>query len=214
MKSGKIKKLRYNNDGFSLVELIIVIAIMAVLAASIAPAVIRYIKKSREARAVTEAEAIVNATQSGFAAISSQDYAVNLDKTFRKSNGTNVRCGVVTNLMLKKAQNKGADAVADTASDYSDYLLAIEILDDLNIGSNSNYNFRNFSGSGTEPIGQNCSSFYSQYKCPGVIIIYNDHEQVIMMEYYNNDILVHYEDGEYTVSDSPNFTGSDRIIYN
>ncbi|SNU08039.1 prepilin-type N-terminal cleavage/methylation domain-containing protein [Lachnospiraceae bacterium] len=37
------------DKGFSLVELIIVIAIMAILAASIAPALIRYINKSRKA---------------------------------------------------------------------------------------------------------------------------------------------------------------------
>lgn len=37
------------NKGFSLVELIIVIAIMTVLAMAIAPALIRYIEKSREA---------------------------------------------------------------------------------------------------------------------------------------------------------------------
>ena len=37
------------NKGFSLVELIIVIAIMAILAAAIAPALIRYIDKSRSA---------------------------------------------------------------------------------------------------------------------------------------------------------------------
>ena len=36
------------NKGFSLVELIIVVAIITVLAAAIAPAVIRYIEKSRE----------------------------------------------------------------------------------------------------------------------------------------------------------------------
>ena len=36
------------NNGFSLVELIIVIAIMAILATVIAPALIRFIDKSRK----------------------------------------------------------------------------------------------------------------------------------------------------------------------
>ena len=48
----------YKNKGFSLVELIIVIAIMAVLAAAIAPALIRYINKSRKADDIAAADAI------------------------------------------------------------------------------------------------------------------------------------------------------------
>ena len=52
------------NKGFSLVELIIVIAIMAILAAAIAPALIRYIDKSRKADDVTAAGTIQTAVQS------------------------------------------------------------------------------------------------------------------------------------------------------
>ncbi len=46
------------NKGFSLVELIIVIAIMAILAAAIAPALIRYIDKSRRGDDVQAAATI------------------------------------------------------------------------------------------------------------------------------------------------------------
>jgi len=55
------------NKGFSLVELIIVIAIMAILAAAIAPALIRYIDKSRRADDVAAAETINTAIQSALA---------------------------------------------------------------------------------------------------------------------------------------------------
>lgn len=50
-----------NNKGFSLVELIIVIAIMAILAGAIAPALIRYIDKSRKSNDVSSAKAIKTA---------------------------------------------------------------------------------------------------------------------------------------------------------
>ncbi len=55
------------NKGFSLVELIIVIAIMAILAAAIAPALIRYIDKSRKADDVTAGGTINSAVSAALA---------------------------------------------------------------------------------------------------------------------------------------------------
>ena len=55
------------NKGFSLVELIIVIAIMAILAAAIAPALIRYIDKSRKADDLAAAETINTAVSAALA---------------------------------------------------------------------------------------------------------------------------------------------------
>ena len=55
------------NKGFSLVELIIVIAIMAILAAAIAPALIRYIDKSRRSDDVAAAETINTSAQAALA---------------------------------------------------------------------------------------------------------------------------------------------------
>lgn len=52
-----------NNRGFSLVELIIVIAIMAILSAVIVPAIIRYIDKSRKAMDVQTAQVIYEAVE-------------------------------------------------------------------------------------------------------------------------------------------------------
>ena len=55
------------NKGFSLVELIIVIAIMAILAAAIAPALIRYIDKSRKADDLTAGGVINTAVNAALA---------------------------------------------------------------------------------------------------------------------------------------------------
>ena len=57
----RVKGKNLSNHGFSLVELIIVIAIMAILAAVIAPMLIRYIDKSRKASDVETASVIYNA---------------------------------------------------------------------------------------------------------------------------------------------------------
>ncbi|WP_173471948.1 prepilin-type N-terminal cleavage/methylation domain-containing protein [Eubacterium ruminantium] len=59
--------MKKTNKGFSLVELIIVIAIMAILAAAIAPALIRYIDKSRRADDVTAAGTVLTGVQTAMA---------------------------------------------------------------------------------------------------------------------------------------------------
>jgi len=52
--------LRSANQGFSLVELIIVIAIMAILAAALAPQLMKYIQKSRDSSDNSTAASIKN----------------------------------------------------------------------------------------------------------------------------------------------------------
>ena len=90
------------NKGFSLVELIIVIAIMAILAAAIAPALIRYIDKSRRADDVTAAGTI-NSSMS--AALANEDI---YDEIFTVTAG---------NIVIYADQNSGAWNTANTKMD-------------------------------------------------------------------------------------------------
>lgn len=69
--------MKKNNKGFSLVELIIVIAIMAILAGALAPALIKYINKSRRSADISNADTIRTACQT---AMSDEDAMVAIEK--------------------------------------------------------------------------------------------------------------------------------------
>ncbi len=198
------------NRGFSLVELIIVIAIMAILAGAIAPALIRYIEKARAARATDEARIILNAVEAGIASNVGNNADLQIDSTFVTLDGTTVNCGVITNWIIGRTQS--GQVFTDTDPDYANFLLSKEILANLQSESNSSYKFYNFNGNANRPIGMNCASFASQYNCPGLIIAYDASGKVIYLEYYNYGCLVRYEKSEYTfLQDVDNFVGTNRL---
>lgn len=58
-----MKKEKMNDKGFSLVELIIVIAIMAVLVVVLAPQYLKYVERSRNSTDMQNATAVVTACQ-------------------------------------------------------------------------------------------------------------------------------------------------------
>lgn len=67
MKKEDVKVKKLNNKGFSLVEIIIVIAIMAVLAGALAPQLIKYIDKSRKSADIQTAQTIATAVSTALA---------------------------------------------------------------------------------------------------------------------------------------------------
>lgn len=79
------------NGGFSLVEIVVVIAIMAILVGVLAPAYFRYVEKSRRQSDDTAADEILHATEN---VVLSGEYAVTSDTilvTFSKSSGVVVQ---------------------------------------------------------------------------------------------------------------------------
>lgn len=81
------KQKTTTNKGFSLVELIVVIAIMAVLVAVLAPAMLRYVENSRKSTDAQTVAGVVNTVEAAIIdeALEADTYVIHIDE-----NGCNV----------------------------------------------------------------------------------------------------------------------------
>ena len=77
----KLGKKQKTNKGFSLVELIVVIAIMAVLVGVLAPQLMKYVEKSREATDIQNCDSIASALKAYYADKEDQTDPVTINVT-------------------------------------------------------------------------------------------------------------------------------------
>ena len=127
------------NKGFSLVELIIVIAIMAILAAAIAPALIRYIDKSRRGDDVQAAATINTAVTATLANEDAYDAAAANMKSggavLATANAHTAHSSFVTGAGLATTDNKHLTFINDLNSNLGGEAPQIKYIKDFNNGT-------------------------------------------------------------------------------
>lgn len=81
-----MKRTKKNNKGFSLVELIVVVLIMAIIAVALAPQVMKWVNESRKSADASTYDSVVAAAQDALAdeaawnACASVDFTIEIDK--------------------------------------------------------------------------------------------------------------------------------------
>ncbi len=128
-----------NNKGFSLVELIIVIAIMAVLVGTLAPQYIRYVEKSRIAADKATIDEVVTVLE---VLAASSDAGLSVDKTYTVTFTKGVMS--TSNLRAGDDGNTKADnAVYAQLVDSNNYTLKSSACKDTTISATLAYDSTN-----------------------------------------------------------------------
>lgn len=188
-------RIKRNNKGFTLVELIVVLVILAILAAILVPALLGYIDRAKSSQTVTNARNFYTAAQSALA----EHYAVNYDKielttqqyydVDMKQNVARISNGAFKDALDGRTFNDTETNVTHKMSTFN-IQMCRRMLDylDSNSKKGGQYTFT----SNTLPAGKKPSEYYSSSANRGqpmVAIYYNDKGKVVRVEYADESLF-------------------------
>lgn len=105
MKNLLAKRVKKNNKGFTLVELIIVIAIIAILVAVLAPNYVRYVDRSRWSSDRNDCESLLQEIRTAIVDTQNEEGTVSDCEITVASDGTKVTSGTLSPDMAKSLFN-------------------------------------------------------------------------------------------------------------
>lgn len=178
-----------NKKGFTLIELIVVIAIIGIVASILVPSLFSYIRKAKEKEIIGDVKSIVDTGSASLGnAYASLDFASGLNNTY---NGK--KCGIVTSYDLRKAQLK--DPAGDNPIDYA---IAQEIVGTI-VPNGKHFDFSGYKGGKYDMRGKSLDAYMaSNPDCSGFVLIYDDDAGIVRLEYSLGNYICIY-DGSYTV---------------
>lgn len=195
-------KTKDNNQGFTLVELIVVLVILAILAAILVPALLGYIDRARDQQYIIEAKNLMTATQAGIAEAYATEKAsfikaVN-DTACPRTNGE--KYGYITSYALNEAAKGKAMEVNETSSKNgvaAKNIIAnrvVQYADSLDYTFHTGY--FNAAGQKVDDLGDKV----------GFSILFNISGKIIFMQYSRDGRLITYDGSAFTVETGKNLT--------
>lgn len=185
-----IKNFHHKKHGFTLIEIIVVLVIVAIMAAFVVPATTTYIKKSKEAYIYSEGYALLTTLQ---ASIVREKALSDLESmaTYKYNNSTDFSYHAITNFALVNAYKTMNDPCSQRIARY---LLKHTFKDISYYSANDVYKKLSIAA-----IDKKIGSKYAMF------VVFDLEGKIIELDYMRNGLMYIYYDGEanvYNTSDT------------
>ena len=201
---------KYDVKGFTLVELIVVVAIISILASILVPAMLSYIRKARIVAAISDARTIKTTVETSLL----QEFEFNLKTTKDVNEAYNKVLSIDMDGDNKPDSEELVGAFSNVSyniykSNPNKRYTGSQAVDKvIAAGLDKKFSESWKTGKNVNPLGyntitNNCAKYLKENDTNfGLIVVYNRDFNVQMMQIYRAGILVTYVEGEFVANDS------------